>query len=187
MEFMAQSQSATYSLNNTKDFESLFKEWFYSLSNYAYKLLLDKSSAEDAVQQVFSKLWEKRADIQVDSSIKSYLYRATYNTCMNEIRRNKKLTSIEDKQESTSSYRADADARSNDLERKIKEGLNNLPEKCRAIFVLSRYENLKYKEIAAMLDISIKTVENQMGKALKMMRVHLKEFISVVFTLLMIK
>lgn len=187
MEFMVQGQSETYSLNNPKVFESLFKEWFQSLSNYAYKLLLDKGSAEDAVQQVFSKLWEKRTQIAIDSSIKSYLYRATYNTCMNEIGRNKKLFSLDEKQEKISSFNADADARSHDLERKIKEGLNSLPEKCRAIFVLSRYENLKYKEIAAMLDISIKTVENQMGKALKMMRVHLKEFISLVLTFLLIK
>lgn len=183
--------NSNLSVNNNfievKDFEALFKEWFQTLTNYAYKLLLDQSSAEDAVQQVFAKVWEKRNQLEIDSSVKSYLFRATYNTCMNELKRNKKLNHFEELAEKASHFSADETARSSDLERSIKQGLNNLPERCRAIFVLSRYENLKYKEIAQLLDISIKTVENQMGKALKLMRVHLKEFITIVLTFTLFK
>jgi len=181
---MNHSTTLTFELKEIKQFEDLFKEWFASLSNYANKLLQDKSSAEDAVQHVFSKLWEKRDQISIDKSIKSYLYRATYNTCMNEIKRNQKLHALESDNEGKNTQEADVRARVNDLEKQVNLGLKQLPEKCRAIFVMSRYEHMKYKEIADMLEISIKTVENQMGKALKMMRVHLSEFISILLILL---
>ena len=181
---MDEDQILTFELNETKQFEMLFKERFASLCNYANKLLLDRSSAEDAVQQVFSKLWEKRSQITIDTSIKSYLYRATYNTCMNEIKRNQKLHVLGSEDQVYDMQQADVRTRVNDLEKHVNLGLEQLPEKCRAIFVMSRYERMKYKEIADLLEISIKTVENQMGKALKMMRVHLSEFISILLILL---
>lgn len=181
---MDENQILTFELNETKQFEMLFKERFSGLCNYANKLLLDRSSAEDALQQVFSKLWEKRSQITIDTSIKSYLYRATYNTCMNEIKRNQRLHSLESDDQVHDMQQADVRTRVNDLEKQVNLGLKQLPEKCRSIFVMSRYERMKYKEIAEMLEISIKTVENQMGKALKMMRVHLSEFISILLILL---
>ncbi len=172
-------------LNEIGQFEVVFKRCYEPLCRYANKLMLDRTMAEDAVQQVFTRLWEKKEQLHIQTSIESYLYKATYNTCMNELKKNKRLSSLDNQtREEADVQSSDNKTRLRELEQQIQEGLKSLPEKYRAKFVMSRYEIMKYKDIASMLDISIKTVENQMGKALKMMRIHLSEFISVLLILL---
>lgn len=180
------AQKGMISIQEKSEFEKIFNAYYIGLCNYAYKLLLDRDRAEDAVQQVFSKLWEKRADYNITSSVQSYLYKATYNMSINEIKRRHKLQNLENEVvHQVSDLTADISSKTNELETAIEKGLANIPEKCRAIFVMSRYEEMKYKDIAQTLGISIKTVENQMGKALRLMRVHLSEFIAVVLMMLM--
>ena len=177
------------SFSNSATFENLFKSYYNGLCNYAYKLLLNQDEAEDMVQQVFSKIWEKRNDLNAESSVKSYLYRATYNQCVNEMKRKEKFNSLEDENvlQKIDLTNTEEITDASELEQSIEKGLANLPEKCRAVFVLSRYEDMKYKEISEFLGIYIKTVENHMGKALKMMRIHLTEFISILYILLILK
>ncbi len=172
-----------------KQFELLFKSHFQYLVNYATQYVQDSNTAEDIVQKVFITLWEKRATINPQQSVKSYLFTAVRNNCLNYIRDNKKYRSrvldldcgefdiIEPETESQEA-----------LQKQIEHALSELPEKCRKVFELSRIHKLKYKEIAEELDVSVKTVEAHMSKALKTLRVLLKNTpAKIILTLCCIK
>mgnify|MGYP003393879039 CR=1 FL=1 len=150
------------------------------LCNAANKILNDKDASEDVVQDVFLKFWSKRENINIIESVKSYLYRATINTSLNHLERNKKIIRLQntDLSNESISIKAGEELYHKELKGKIDEAINQLPPKCKVVFVLSRYEGMKYQQIADHLDISIKTVENQMGKALKMLRERLKPFLT---------
>jgi RNA polymerase sigma-70 factor (ECF subfamily) len=161
-------------------FEEVFKSQFKALHAYACTILRDEVVAEDIVQQVFFKLWEKKDQLVINQSIAAYLYRAVYNDCLNHIKHQKVKQAHQAHTLHTSREGVDPVAgniRGRELEQKIAEALNQLPEQCRTIFQLSRFEELKYREIAERLNLSVKTVENQMGKALKIMRIQLAEFL----------
>ena len=119
-------------------------------------------------------------NLTIETSLKSYLYRMIRNSCLNVIKHEKvkqqhvahELAVMEVLHESVSQ-----NVQANELEIKIAEAMKTLPEQCRLVFQLSRFEELKYQEIADQLQISIKTVENHMGKALKLMRVQLKDYL----------
>jgi len=161
-------------------FETVFKQHFNSLHAYACTILKDAVTAEEVVQSLFLKLWEKRAHLAIRTSLKSYLYRATYNDCMNIIKHGQ----VKQKHQAHMAYTNDStyehtanQLHENELKRELQKALNLLPEKCRTVFQLSRFEELKYQEIADELKISIKTVENQMGKALRILRVALADYL----------
>ncbi len=163
-------------------FERVFKEHFKSLHAYACTLLNDEANAEEMVQQVFFKLWDRAAHLQIAGSVAAYLYRSVHNECLNFLKHQK----VKARHQLHVAYRAKEhdrnaqDAFSDpDLALRIREALESLPEQCRTIFQLSRFEDLKYREIADRLQLSVKTVENQMGKALRIMRAKLIEFISL--------
>ncbi|MFN8265002.1 MAG: RNA polymerase sigma-70 factor [Chitinophagaceae bacterium] len=161
-------------------FERVFKEHFKALHAYACTILKDEMMAEEVVQSVFLKIWEKKERISFDVSLKAYLYRAVYNDSLNVLKHEKIKSAYQTysahrmKNESDHSH---SKLMLGELEQRIREALNELPEQCRTIFQMSRFEELKYKEIAARLGISEKTVENQMGKALKLMRLKLSDFL----------
>lgn len=159
-------------------FELVFKDYFSLLRTYAMRFLDEPEDAEEIVQDVYVKFWEKCESLAPDSSVKSYLYRSVHNSCLNFLKHEK----VKD------SYRQyvigfmeeavdDGDHESNreGLRDRIMEEINKLPPRCSEIFKLSRLEGLKYQEIAEHLDISIKTVEVQMGKALRTLRETLKD------------
>ncbi|GAB3654231.1 RNA polymerase sigma-70 factor [Echinicola sediminis] len=168
------------------NFEDTFKTYFKALHAYACVLLKDEDEAEEVVQNVFLKLWEKRGDIQIQTSLKAYLYQMVYRDSMNQIRHQK----VKRKHEHITLYQAAADPLRMDeggdeeLMFELKKALHTLPDKCRKVFLLSRYESLKYQEIAERLDISIKTVETHMGKALKHLRAELADFLPIILFLL---
>lgn len=168
-------------------FEMLFKTYYQSLCRYATTYLKDPDEAEEIVQAAFIGIWEKRASISIETSIKSYLYRTVRNSCLNELKheqvKQKYLSSKLTEEEKTTSP-ADQEAIHVELEEKIRQAIGRLPEQCRLIFTMSRFEELKYQEIADQLNLSVKTVENQMGKALKLMRVHLKEYLPLIAVLM---
>src|SRR5690606_14070314 len=134
------------------------------------------------------KLWEKKDELVVHTSIKSFLYRSVYNESLNYSKHQKvklkyqqhQAYVMKDENSGASSNRVEL----KDLEVRLKDALNRLPEGCRTIFQMSRFEELKYREIADRLDISIKTVENQMGKALKILRLELIDFLPLLCLLL---
>jgi RNA polymerase sigma-70 factor (ECF subfamily) len=174
-------------LLNEAGFEVLFKTHYKELHAYAFSLLRDWDMAEEIVQALFLKLWEKNEWLQIKTSAKSYLYRSVYHDSLNFMRREKvhlryqSLTAHALKNESDD---AAGKLKLSEVESHLQKALNKLPEKCRAIFHLSRFEEMKYREIAIQLDISIKTVETQMVKALRILREEMQEFLPLITLLL---
>ena len=183
------SSAATLLEEVHDQFEYVFKSHFKGLNAYAYTFLRDVSLAEEAVQEVFYKLWEKKEQIGIHSSLKAYLYRSVHNECLNFLKHQKvksdhqRYTMHQEKEYSENSDPAVRLA-GIELEQKIQHALNELPEQCRTIFQLSRFESLKYQEIAGQLGISVKTVENQMLKALKRLRISLAEYLPLFVAIL---
>ena len=170
----------TIQSGNESAFEMIFRSYYQPLCRYAYSFLEDKEEAEEVVQSAFITIWEKRNGLDIQTSLKSYLYRMVRNACLNVIKHEKikqqhvahELAVTESSYESVSQK-----VYASELELKISEAMKTLPEQCRLVFQLSRFEELKYQEIADQLQISVKTVENHMGKALKIMREQLKEYL----------
>lgn len=165
---------------NERIFEETFRKYYQSLCNYANSILKEMDEAEEVVQNLFLSIWEKRSDLEISISLKSYLYRAVHNHCLNRIKHLK--VREEYQQYAVNFYEASYESVSqtvmkNELETKIEEAIKKLPEQCRLIFRMSRFEELKYHEIAEQLELSPKTVENQIGKALKILRVELAEYL----------
>lgn len=169
-------------------FNAFFRLHYVSMVNFCVRMVCDDDVAEDIVQQSFVRLWEKREDIVVTVSLKAYLVRMVRNAAINylarERERNKKnidtdeIGSILD----TGPYNI---LLGSEIEHKLEESLNAMPEKRREVFILSRYDGLKNKEIAERLNISIKTVEGHMTKALETIRMALEEYSAVWILLVM--
>jgi len=176
-------QEPVVSLFTEADFESIFKTHFKGLHAYAFSFVRDWDIAEEIVQGMFVKVWEKRSVATINSSVKSYLYKAVYNDTLNYLRgkkvhlRYQTLTAYAMKNDTPDTA---GKVKLSEVQQKLYESLNKLPEKCRAIFHLSRFEELKYKDIASQLGISIKTVETQMVKALKVLRNEMREYLPVI-------
>ena len=171
-------------------FEMVFKSHFKALHAYALAIVKDSAEAEEVVQTVFLKLWEKRENLKISTSLKAYLYKAVYHGSINHLKHEKvRMKHSEqqlyiNQQEAASESMAFREEREEELRERFKRALNLLPEKCRMVFYLSRFEELKYQEIAQRLDISVKTVEAHMGKALKTLRTQLAEYMPVLLILL---
>lgn len=172
---------------NQPAFEMIFKTYYKPLCHYAYSFLNDKNEAEEVVQTTFIKIWEKKNELNVQSSLKAYLYSMVRNGCLN-VTKHEKVKQLHAQWHVQETERSrelvEEKVLSNDLESKIYLAMKALPEQCRLVFQLSRFEELKYQEIADQLQISVKTVENQMGKALKIMRTQLKEYLPLYVLLL---
>ncbi|MBI9067661.1 MAG: RNA polymerase sigma-70 factor [Salinivirgaceae bacterium] len=170
-------------------FEELFRNHFTGLCYFAQKYLGDMDSSKDIVHAVFVKIWENRHEFEFEKPAKSYLFTSVYNRSMNFIRDHKKFADAEDFDAHAASLETGEFYDSMEvaeLEGRIKQAIAKLPEKCREVFELNRFEGKKYAEIAAHLNISIKTVENQMSKALKVMREELKDYLYI-FILFILK
>jgi RNA polymerase sigma-70 factor, ECF subfamily len=169
--------------NDGRDaFENLFKLHYSNLCSYAKILVKCPDVAKDIVQEKFILIWEKRRSIKVELSWKAYLYRSVHNECLNHL---KKSCSLYQKQEKfykemvlhNNLILSNFDANSfdklieEDLEKKLKEALDDLPAECRKVFILSRYNQLSYKEIAKTLNISVNTVKTQMKRAIKKLHI----------------
>ena len=171
---------------NKPDFEKLFKEYFKPLTAFAYKFVKDTDDAKSIVHDVFMKLWEKRDDIDMSKSVKSYLFTSVNNRSLNHIRDNKKFTHEEFilENEHDKHWELADELETVDIQKKVDATLNNISPKAKEVFLMSRNEGLKYREIADKLDISIKTVETHMSSALKELRKNLKEYLTVILLLL---
>jgi RNA polymerase sigma-70 factor (ECF subfamily) len=163
-----------------RTYEAVFKSWYAPLCAYACSLLRCMDEAEDTVQKVFCTLWDKRTEIEVQTSLKSYLYKAVHNHCLNRLKHEKVrvtyqsdfLHTSEEAHDSAGSHMAQSE-----LASALNRAVGQLPEQCRNVFELSRIECLTYPEIAERLKISRNTVENHMCKALRLLREKLKEFL----------
>lgn len=170
-------------------FETVFKNYYKPLCAYALTMLKDKDYSEEVVQQMFVKIWERRSSLNITTSVKAYLYQIVRNDCLNVLKHEKvkeqyrrfKVVNMQQQYDSASTRLT-----SHELEEQIQNAMNALPEQCGIIFRMSRFEELKYKDIAEQLNISVKTVENQMGKALKLMRLKLAEYVTVIFIFILL-
>jgi len=161
-----------------KQFESLFRSSYVSLVRYAKTLLKDQDTSEEIVQDLFFRIWQDREKIKIESSLNGYLFRSVHNKCLHFIEHSR----IVEKHAEEVSFRQPESSESpsdilnyKELQAKIASIIEKLPERCGQIFCMNRFEGLKYNEIAEKLSVSVKTVEANMGRALKEFRKELKE------------
>ena len=157
----------------------LFQKYYKTVCGKSYQVVKDKAAAEDIAQDVFVKLWQKRKQLNIKSSLGAYLQRMAFNESISYLRKHKKYMQQE---EVTPQLPVEAESSEqllldNELNKHITNAIDALPHRCRLIFQMSRHEELTYKEIASKLDISIKTVENQMGKALRILRQRVQSYL----------
>ena len=168
--------------------ERVYKLYFQSLYAYAYSMIEDDMQAEEIVQQLFLKIWEKKDQLHIETSLQAYLYKSVYFQSLNYIKHLKvrnehqKHTVFQMKQSQAEQAGQQLDLKL--LESRFRKALSDLPEQCRTVFQLSRFEELKYREIAGRLGISEKTVEHHMGKALRVLRTKLADFLVLLLLLL---
>ena len=167
-----------------REFEELFRNYFTPLMAFSRRILGDEEDAREVVHQVFINLWEKRRELDLSTSLKSYLFTSVNNRSLNVIRDRRKFSS-EEVPERAGEWDVSTQLEAMELEEKIRAAIDTLPERCREIFELNRFEGLKYSEIATQLDISVKTVENQMTKALKLLREQLGKYLSILLWLML--
>lgn len=167
------------------DFEGLFRTYYKPLHAYALSILKEMDQAEEIVQQVFVHLWEKQDQLGINQSATAYLYRAVHNRCLNQLKHEKVKAAYQQysKLRPVDYPSAASRIQLSELQAKLDEALSALPEQCRTIFQLSRFEALRYQEIADRLSISVKTVENQMGKALRLLREKLADYLPLLLIL----
>lgn len=170
-----------------KAYGVLFELYYDKLLYIAVSYVGNREDAQEIVQDVFVKIWKKGNLIDGNRNINNFLYLMTRNACLDFLRKRKsRLNIYRDtlQEEALVNYSALADDVSSsviekELEKQVLKALELLPEKCKTVFVKSRFEGLKRKEISEELHISVKTVENHLTRALKHMRVHLQEFLSL--------
>jgi RNA polymerase sigma-70 factor (ECF subfamily) len=159
------------------------------LYNYSKQILKDPDAAEEAVEVTFLNLWENRANIVLESSIKSYLFRSVYNNCLNQLKHLlvkeryvlyfKHHVATDDSGSLISNDYPLSQVIEKELEQVLEKALNSLPPQCREVFLLSRHENFKNDEIAEKLNISVNTVRTQISRALTKLREKLKEYLPI--------
>ena len=166
--------------DNPADFDEVYMMYYPALNRYACTMVKDDAVAEDMVHNVFLKLVENGDALSYSIHLKAYLYRAVYNECMNHIKHEHIVTGYQNQKIAANDQSQQADRTSiqhKELKQAVTTALNLLPEQCRKVFQLSRYEELTYKEIAAVMNISVNTVEKHMVKALKRLRIQLEEYL----------
>jgi RNA polymerase sigma-70 factor (ECF subfamily) len=158
-------------------FDVLFRQQYPFVCQVIHKYIADRTKVEDIAQELFAELWMKREQILIHTSISSYIRRMAVSRALNYIRDTKKHDWDELDPAVEGSQMANTQLPSvilmleeQEMQKKLDAALGRLPEKCRIVFLMSRYDEMSYAEISQQLDISVKTVENQIGKALKLLR-----------------
>ena len=172
---------------NIYAFEQLFKTYYKKLCLFAEYYVREKSMAEEIVGNFFLKLWEKRKSIEIRETVKSYFYKSVHNQCLKYLEHLKVMkkyeeyarTILENKElfsPSSANYPL-ANLISREIEDEIESAINSLPDKCREIFCLCRFDNLTYEEVSVKLNVSINTIRTQMSRALEKLRESLKDYL----------
>lgn len=167
--------------NSHRSYSILFQTYYKDLVLFAGTMMRDKSTCEDIVQNIFLKLWNERDALEIETSLKSYLLRAVRNSCIDFIRHKKIVDNYANAIFALDSdYATENYVLHSDLNRHLQKAILRLPEKQREAFVLSRFQDMKYKEIAKKLNIAERTVEDRISKALSQLRLELKDFLLLV-------
>ncbi|HVN56704.1 MAG TPA: RNA polymerase sigma-70 factor [Bacteroidales bacterium] len=161
-----------------REFETLFRSSYASLVKYAGTMIKDRDTAEEIVQDLFFRLWQNKEKLSIESSLNGYLFRSVHNSCLHHIE-HMKVVNRHAKEMLLEPESGNEDPlmmiQYSELQAKIAAILEKLPERCGKIFCMNRFEGLKYNEIAQKLSVSVKTVEANMGRALKEFRKALAE------------
>jgi RNA polymerase sigma-70 factor (ECF subfamily) len=165
--------------SSEQSFRIAFDTYYEKLCRYAYTIVRDMDEAQDIVQNVFVKIWERKETVVMTVVVKSYLYKAVHNHCMNHLEARAVRQKYQDKEAIDLLSVQQPDVFPQELEENIKAVINTLPQQCRLIFMMSRYQDMKYAEIAAKLGISVNTIENQISKALRILKTHFKDTYTV--------
>ncbi len=162
--------------------ESVFKQYHALLCTTAYYFVKDTDEAKDIVQDVFIKLWKNRQQLEIQSSLPAYLKKAVVNTALNYLEKQKKFKVVELSKSGAPSIgvnEVERNHQSEELAAKAEKAIESLPPRTRAVYTLIRAEEMSYKEAAEALSISVKAVEKEMMKALRLLRLALKEFLVI--------
>lgn len=176
-----------------KAFEYIFHSYYATLCNFAFGILKNKSDAEDVVNDCFFEFWSKREIIEINTSLKSYLFISARNAAINKLRKKQIENKSSVEQKYLFNFQDDINQeienlqKIENLEKRLTLALEKLPQQCRYIFYLNRFEDLSYKEIAKKLGVSPGTVKTQIGRALKRMRAEFSDVKSVFFSLILKK
>lgn len=160
----------------------LFEKYHAALCLLAYRFTKDKDTSKDVVQDVFIRIWNNRQSIEITSSLSAYLKRSVVNACLNHIEKEKRhsILGVEVLVREPSAATSDRDYSEHELTMQLEKSIERLPVRTRAVFLLIRKEEMTYKEVAETLNISLKAVEKEMMKALRLLREMLKNFLPMV-------
>ncbi len=167
------------------EMKKIFQEHYRTVYLRIYRFVKQKETAEDLTQEVFLKLWRKKNQLEITDSLGAYLATMAYHEAMGFLRKNSAtITDIDEQSVTKVGTDGNQEVNRMDLQQQINTGVNQLPPRCKSVFVLSRFEGKSYKEIAEIMNISPKTVEHQLSKALKSLRAHLKDYIQMCLLIL---
>ncbi|MEQ8241509.1 MAG: RNA polymerase sigma-70 factor [Cyclobacteriaceae bacterium] len=158
---------------NKSVFKQLFDDYYQDLYRFCLSMVRAEMISEEIVQDAFVYLWEKRENIQIKTSLKSYLFTTVRNKSINYIKNELPKQQLSENLSAASLFINDDEQEDQALRIKVQTAIDQLPVKCKQIFILSRYSGYTYKEISEELEISVKTVENQMGIAFQKLRLFL--------------
>ncbi|MFA9392434.1 MAG: RNA polymerase sigma-70 factor [Prolixibacteraceae bacterium] len=165
-------------------FDTLFREYYAKLVCFAQNFSIDQDDAKGIVQELFIKLWERRKQLSVKSSLKSYLYQSVRNACINYLNHQKVEVKRQARIQLPTKIEFIDQIETSELEHEIYQIIESLPVQCKKIFILSRFEDLKYSEIGEKLGISPRTVEVQIGRALKILKNKLKDHFVIILIII---
>ena len=166
-----------------KLFEEIYNTYYPVLCNYAESITKESSMAEDAVSEVFLKLWEGRDTVVIEDSLKSYLFKSVYHQCLNALKHIRVQENYRDfflhhlpLSEDGTDYPLSG-VIENEIKEILQKTIEQLPEQCRKVFVMSRIDGMKHEDISQELGVSINTVRTQIHRALGKLRIELKDYL----------
>lgn len=166
-----------------QSFNFLFNKYYKDLVHFCNIFLKDQGNSEDIVQELFFRLWENREKLTIESSLKSYLITAAKNNCFEELKHQEVVRTHQDYVMSRNDI-IDYDTENyllySELNERLQEVMQKLPEDMRIIFEMNRFGNLKYREIAEKLNVSVRTVESKISKTLELLRKQLNVFYDLI-------
>ncbi|MDR0787942.1 MAG: RNA polymerase sigma-70 factor, partial [Gemmatimonadota bacterium] len=159
-------------------FDTLFRAHYAALVGVAERMLREREAAEEIVQDIYAEIWRRRETLVVEGTLRAYLFRSTRNRALNHIRHHRIVQKSEHLVEPVTPMPAPSESiREQEIRDAVQQAVATLPDRCREVFQLSREGGLRYTEIAESMGISVKTVEAQMGKALRILRERLSAWL----------
>lgn len=165
-------------------FELLFRKYYLRLCGFANKFISDTAESEEIVQEVFLNIWKKRDQLKLDGDMHPYLFKSVQNLCFNFLEHQKVVDNYyaviefiyKNQAEDFNTYES---VIYSEFQEKVDKAIDSLPDECRKIFLMSRYDGLKYNKIAEQLGLSVKTIETQMSRALAKLKTELKDYLTI--------